>query len=161
MVRSLGLAEAIDRELRVFKRHFPYHASDHVLNLPYNVMVGGTCIEDLKLLRTNLGYLDALGAERIPDPTTAGDFIAAQEPHLLMSTGLNCTIRLGGRFNFKNGKVEPLQCYLRPERIGIRGASAAAPALAAAACCATMASFAEKSSGALLERSAKRPAASS
>lgn len=75
MVQSLGLADSIDREVHVFKRHFPYHESDHVLNLAYNIMAGGTCIEDLELLRANEGYLDALGAERIPDPTTAGDFL--------------------------------------------------------------------------------------
>ena len=75
MVRSLGLAEAIDREVHVFKRHFPYHESDHVLNLAYNLVAGGTCIEDIELLRSNEGYLDALGAFRIPDPTTAGDFL--------------------------------------------------------------------------------------
>ena len=74
-VRSIGLAEAIDRHVQVFKRHFPYHESDHVLNLAYNVMAGGTCIEDLELLRTNEGYLDVLNARRIPDPTTAGDFL--------------------------------------------------------------------------------------
>jgi len=75
MVRSLELAEAIDSEVHVFKRHFPYHESDHVLNLAYNFMVGGTCIEDIELLRSNEAYLDALGAFRIPDPTTAGDFL--------------------------------------------------------------------------------------
>ncbi len=75
MVRSIGLAEAIDREVQVFKRHFPYHESDHVLNLAYNLLAGGTCIEDIELLRANEGYLDTLGAHRIPDPTTAGDFL--------------------------------------------------------------------------------------
>jgi len=75
MVRSIGLIEALDREVHVLKRHFPYHESDHVLNLAYNIMAGGTCIEDLELLRNNEGYLDALGAQRIPDPTTAGDFL--------------------------------------------------------------------------------------
>lgn len=75
MVRSLGLAQAIDRHVHVFKRHFPYHESDHVLNLAYNVLAGGTCIEDIELLRQNEGYLDTLGAHRIPDPTTAGDFL--------------------------------------------------------------------------------------
>jgi hypothetical protein len=32
-------------------------------------------MEDLELLRRNVGYMDALGARRIPDPTTAGDFL--------------------------------------------------------------------------------------
>lgn len=74
-VRGIGLAAAIDRHVHVLERHFPYHESDHVLNLAYNVMAGGTCIEDLELLRTNEGYLDVLNAQRIPDPTTAGDFL--------------------------------------------------------------------------------------
>jgi hypothetical protein len=74
-VRSIGLAEAIDAHLHVFKRHFPYHESDHVLNLAYGILCGGTCIEDLELLRQNEAYLDTLGALRIPDPTTAGDFL--------------------------------------------------------------------------------------
>ena len=75
MVRSLGLAEVIDREVHVFKRHFPYHESDHVLNLAFNLLAGGTCIEDIERLRNDEGYLDAIGAMRIPDPTTAGDFL--------------------------------------------------------------------------------------
>ena len=54
-VRGIGLAAAIDRHVHVLARHFPYHESDHVLNLAYNVMAGGTCIEDLEHLRTNEG----------------------------------------------------------------------------------------------------------
>jgi hypothetical protein len=74
LARHVGLPQAIDAHVRVFKRHLPYHESDHVLNLAYNVLAGGTCIEDLELLRNDEAYLDALGAQRIPDPTTAGDF---------------------------------------------------------------------------------------
>ncbi len=74
LVRKLGLAEAIDRRLGLLKLHFPYHDSDHVLNIAYNLLAGGRCLEHLELLRTNVAYLDALGARRIPDPTTAGDF---------------------------------------------------------------------------------------
>src|SRR5205807_7522230 len=32
-------------------------------------------LQDLELLRTDENYLDSLGAQRIPDPTTAGDFL--------------------------------------------------------------------------------------
>jgi Transposase DDE domain group 1 len=74
LVRQLGLAEAIDRRLHVFKVHLPYHESDHVLNLAYNALCAGTCLEDLELRRQDEAYLNLLGAERIPDPTTAGDF---------------------------------------------------------------------------------------
>jgi hypothetical protein len=75
MVRSIGLAESIDERVHVFKRHFPYHESDHVLNLAYNVLCGGTRLEDLERLRGNEAYLNTLGCDRVPDPTTAGDFL--------------------------------------------------------------------------------------
>jgi hypothetical protein len=85
LARRVGLPEAVDANVHVLKRHLPYHESDHVLSLAYNVMAGGTCIEDLELLRSNEAYLDALGAQRIPDPTTAGDFCRRfeSEPQLL------------------------------------------------------------------------------
>ena len=74
LVRKLGLDRAIDRDLGLLKIHRPYHDSDHVLNIAYNLLAGGSCLEHLELLRQDEAYLDALGARRIPDPTTAGDF---------------------------------------------------------------------------------------
>jgi hypothetical protein len=74
LVRELGLAESIDQRLQLFKVHLPYHESDHVLSLAYNALCGGACLEDLELRRQDEAYLNLLGAERIPDPTTAGDF---------------------------------------------------------------------------------------
>jgi hypothetical protein len=74
LARRTGLTEAIDSGLHVLKVHQPYHESDHVLNIAYNALCGGTCLEDIELRRNDEVYLDALGAERIPDPTTAGDF---------------------------------------------------------------------------------------
>jgi Transposase DDE domain group 1 len=74
LVRQLGLAEAIDKDLQLLQIHMPYHESDHVLNLAYNALCDGTCLQDLELRRNDEVFLDALGARRIPDPTTAGDF---------------------------------------------------------------------------------------
>ena len=74
VVRRLGLAELIDRRLHLLKIHLPYHESDHVLNLAYNALCEGTCLQDIELRRNDEVFLDALGARRIPDPTTAGDF---------------------------------------------------------------------------------------
>ena len=74
LVRRLGLAKAIDQRVEVLKLHMPYHESDHVLNIAYNALCDGTCLEDIELRRNDEAYLDALGAPRIPDPTTAGDF---------------------------------------------------------------------------------------
>jgi len=45
-----------------------------VLNLAYNALCAGTGLPDLGLRRNDEVFLDALGARRIPDPTTAGDF---------------------------------------------------------------------------------------
>ena len=74
LARQIGLIDAIDDKLHVLKIHLPYHESDHVLNLAYNALCDGTCLQDLELRRQDEVYLDALGARRIPDPTTAGDF---------------------------------------------------------------------------------------
>src|SRR5712691_4738222 len=74
LVRRTGLVKSIDEKVEVLKRHLPYHESDHVLNIAYNALNGGTCLEDIELRRQDEVYLDALGAQRIPDPTTAGDF---------------------------------------------------------------------------------------
>ena len=60
--------------MEVLKAHLPHHESDHVLGIAYNVLCGGACRQDIELRRQNEGSLDALGAQRIPDPTTAGDF---------------------------------------------------------------------------------------
>lgn len=74
LVRKLGLAEAIDERLHLLRFHFPYHESDHVLNFAYNALCNGTCLDDIELRRNDVVFLDALGADRIPDPTTAGGF---------------------------------------------------------------------------------------
>ena len=74
LVTKLGLVQHIDDRLELLKVHLPYHESDHVLNLAYNVLCGGTRLEDIERLRHDTAYMNALGADLIPDPTTAGDF---------------------------------------------------------------------------------------
>jgi hypothetical protein len=74
LAQRIELVKEIDRDLHLLKRHLPYHESDHVLNIALNLLAGGRRIEHLELRRNDEVYLDALGAERIPDPTTAGDF---------------------------------------------------------------------------------------
>jgi hypothetical protein len=71
---QLGLPEAINEQLHLLAIHLPYHESDHVLNIAYNALCEGTCLDDIELGRNDEVFLDALGARRIPDPTTAGDF---------------------------------------------------------------------------------------
>ena len=74
MTQRLGLVDEINEHLHLLKVHLPYHESDHVLNLSYNVLVGGVRLEDIELRRQDESFLDGLGARRMPDPTTAGDF---------------------------------------------------------------------------------------
>ena len=69
-----GLVDAINERVDLLKRHLPYHESDHVLNIAYNTLTGGTCLDDIELRRNDETFMDGLGVERIPDPTTAGDF---------------------------------------------------------------------------------------
>jgi hypothetical protein len=70
-----GLIDEIDNRIHLLKRHLPYHESDHILNIAYNYLVGGSCLQDIELLRNDEAWLDALGAQIISDPTTAGDFL--------------------------------------------------------------------------------------
>lgn len=87
LAQRIGLIDAIDQNLHLLKIHLPYHESDHVLNIAYNALCDGTCLDDIELRRNDEVFLDALGAKRIPDPTTAGDFCrrfsAADVSHLI------------------------------------------------------------------------------
>lgn len=80
LARRTGLIDAIDDRLHLFKIHNPYHESDHVLNIAYNILAGGERLEDMELRRNDEVYLNALGALRTPDPTTAGDFCRRFRP---------------------------------------------------------------------------------
>lgn len=75
LLRRSGLAALLDEHLHLLHSHRPYHESDHVINLVLNFLCGGTCLDDLSRLRDDSAFLDALGTRRIPDPTTAGDFL--------------------------------------------------------------------------------------
>jgi hypothetical protein len=81
LAQRVDLPGEINRRLSLFKIHLPYFESDHVLNLVYNTISDGRCLEDLELRRQDEGYLNMLGAIRIPDPTTAGDFCRRFKPH--------------------------------------------------------------------------------
>jgi len=74
LANRVGLPSAINGALKLLKKHLPYWESDHVLNIAYNTMCGGRHLEDIELRRNDEVFMDALGAQRVPDPTTAGDF---------------------------------------------------------------------------------------
>jgi hypothetical protein len=74
LAQRTGLAAEIDASLELLQVHQPYHESDHVLHIAYNILCGGKTLEDLEQLRHDEVYQDAIGARMVPDPTTAGDF---------------------------------------------------------------------------------------
>jgi hypothetical protein len=44
------------------------------LNIAYNILAGGQRLEDIEVRRQDESFLEGMGAQRIPDPTTEGDF---------------------------------------------------------------------------------------
>ncbi len=74
MAQAIGLDREIDHRVRLLRFHAPYEESDHVLNVTFNSLAGGECLDHVELLRNDVNYMDMIGARRIPYPTTAGDF---------------------------------------------------------------------------------------
>ena len=74
LAKHVGLVNNIDKHVDLLKCHAPYHESDHLLANAINAMCNGTRLEHMELLRNDSAFLDALGADSIPDSTTSGDF---------------------------------------------------------------------------------------
>lgn len=74
LIQQLGLRKQINQAIPLLKLHLPYDEADHVFNIALNLLAGGSCLDHVELRRTDEAFLNAVGAERIPDPTTAGDF---------------------------------------------------------------------------------------
>jgi len=92
MNTRLGLPAEIDQRLELLKFHAPYHESDQVLNMAYHVLCGGVRLEDIELQRNDEVFLNGLGAQRIPDPTTAGDFTRRFETEEDLCDPASCRI---------------------------------------------------------------------
>ena len=85
LVDNVGLAGEIDGSLDLLKLHKPYYESDHVLNIAYNALCGGQRLEDIEARRCDAVFLDGLGTESLPDPTTAGDFCRRFDPDAVLA----------------------------------------------------------------------------
>lgn len=75
LINRLGIPRLINERVKVLKRHRPYHESDHILTQVYNFLTGGEVLNDIERLQEDEALQRLLGTERIPDPTTAGDFL--------------------------------------------------------------------------------------
>ena len=93
MINKLGLRQEIDSRLHLLRKHLPYHESDHVLNLTYNALPEGVRLEDIELRRNDEAFLDGLGAQRIPDPTTNGASPVALKADILNLMEITNTVR--------------------------------------------------------------------
>jgi hypothetical protein len=85
LIGEVGLASEIDSSLQLLKLHKPYYESDHVLNIAYNALCGGQCLEDIEARRCDRVFLDGLATESLPDPTTAGDFCRRFDPDAVLA----------------------------------------------------------------------------
>jgi len=80
LLRRLAAAKVLNEHVSVLKQHQPYTESDHILAQAMNLYVGGTCLEDMAELQHSEAARRLLGASRLPDPTTAGDFLRRFDP---------------------------------------------------------------------------------
>ena len=52
LARKIGLIRDLNHNLHLLKRHLPYHESDHVLNIAFNILAGGQRLEHIELRLT-------------------------------------------------------------------------------------------------------------
>jgi hypothetical protein len=122
LVQRVGLVRELDAKLHLLQRHVPYHESDHVLTLAYNVLCGGVRLEDIDRLRQDEAWLDAVGAQRVPDPTTVGDF-TRRFTKADIATLMACLNRVRTRVWQERQRLEP--GFLRAAVIDVDGTTAA------------------------------------
>ena len=75
LAMRLGIDRDINASMQLLRLYLPYFDSDHLLTHVYNQYVGGLCIEDIANLQHSDAVKHLTGACRIPDPSTAGDFL--------------------------------------------------------------------------------------
>jgi hypothetical protein len=73
--KQLGVAQILDEELHVKQRERGYREGDAVLSLSHNLIIGGSCLLDLDVLRGDVGTRQLLGQTYLMAPTTAGEFL--------------------------------------------------------------------------------------
>jgi Transposase DDE domain group 1 len=73
--QRLGVERVLDEELRVKVRERGYSEGQAIGGLVYNLILGGSHLSDLEVLRSDPGTQELLEAETILAPTTAGEFL--------------------------------------------------------------------------------------
>jgi hypothetical protein len=73
--QRLGVEQVLEEELNVKARERGYSEGAAIGGLVYNVVLGGTCLSDLEVLRGDVGTQELLGVDSVLAPTTAGEFL--------------------------------------------------------------------------------------
>ena len=75
LAQRLGVEQLLTEELHVKARARGYSEGHAIGGLVYNMILGGTCLSDLEVLRGDRGTQELLGVEGMLAPTTAGEFL--------------------------------------------------------------------------------------
>ena len=78
-IEKLGVPQLLDQNIKVKARERGYPEAENILSLCWNSLLGGNCLLDLNVLRSDAGLPELLGVESILAPTTAGEFLRAFE----------------------------------------------------------------------------------
>lgn len=72
---QLGVAAVLDEEVHIKQRERGYPEGAAVMSLATNLILGGSCLTDLRVLRGDPGTQALMGVEHVLAPTTAGEYI--------------------------------------------------------------------------------------
>jgi DDE family transposase len=75
LAQRLRVSQVLDEELRVKERERGYSEGEAISGLIYNLILGGSCLTDLEVLRGDKGTQELLAMEAVLAPTTAGEFL--------------------------------------------------------------------------------------
>jgi hypothetical protein len=94
LIHQFKVREHLDRNVCVKKRERGFDESDHILSLAYNMIAGGSRLEDVNMLREDEETKEIIQQKAIPHPTTAGDFLRSFSPgHIAQLEKALCAIQ--------------------------------------------------------------------
>ena len=94
LIHQFKVREHLDRHVCVKKRERGFDESDHILALAYNMIAGGSRLEDVNMLREDEETKEIIQQKAIPHPTTAGDFLRSFSPgHIAQLEKALCAIQ--------------------------------------------------------------------
>ena len=94
LIHRFKVRELLDRSVCVKKRERGFDERDHILSLAYNMIAGGSRLEDTNILREDEETKEVIQQKDIPHLTTAGDFLRSfSAGHIAQLEKALCTIQ--------------------------------------------------------------------